>query len=120
MAVKEERLAFRVLGGLGASEDLLAARVEETVADGVADVAARFERRVELDDRIWPEESFLQLLLDVRVNPRVADVDEAAREVRVVVDQALAKVEDVQPVLPSVVDGCRASGTSNLVPKKSP
>jgi hypothetical protein len=120
MAMKEELLAFCVLGGLGAREDLLAPGLEEPVADGVADIAAGLERRVELDDRLGPEESFPQLLLDVRINPGVADVDEAAREVRVVIDEALAKVEDVQPVLPSVEDGCRASGTSNLVPKKSP
>lgn len=48
-----------------------------------------------MNDGIGPQQSVLQLLFDVRVDQRVADVDEAAREVGVVVDEPLAEVEDI-------------------------
>ena len=66
------------------------------VADELVDCPARLERGVQLDDRIGPEQALIELAIDVLRDPLVADDDEAARVVGVVVDEALTEIEDVQ------------------------
>ena len=75
------------------AEDLRAPLVEQPVGDELVDGAARLERRVQLDDRVRPEQPVLQLPIDVLGDPLVADDDEAARVVRVVVDEPLSEPE---------------------------
>jgi hypothetical protein len=69
--------------------------VQHSGGDQLLDCAARLERGVQLDDRLRPEQALLELVIDVAGDSRVADVDEAPREVRVVVDETLAQIENV-------------------------
>ena len=59
-------------------------------------------------------------LVDVLGDPLVADVDEAARVVRVVVDEALAKIEDVQLALPGVWSSATRSAIARLSSRVTP
>jgi hypothetical protein len=93
--MQQQRLPFKVGVALVAAENRGAAIVDNSLRDKFVDRAASFEGRVELNDRLGPQQTFAKLAIDMSRDPLVTDVDEAAREVRVVVDEALSEFEDV-------------------------
>jgi hypothetical protein len=86
MTVETKQLPFRSVGRLASPEDFGRPRMEDLFGDELVDRASRFESRVELDDRLRPEQAGIQLFVDALGDPFVADDDEAAGEVRVVAD----------------------------------
>ena len=98
--VQEELLAPVVGVGFADTKDPRAFPVENPQLDQVVDGAAGPERRVELEERFGPEPLGSEDAVDERLDPRFADLDEAARVAPVVGDQAVPEVKDVH-VAPS-------------------
>jgi hypothetical protein len=113
VAVQEELVTCRVGRRLPAPEDLRALRVQQALGDELVDGAAGFERRVQLNDRIGPQQPLGELAIDVVGDLLIADDDEAARVVRVVPDEALPKIEDVQLVLLQPISGLSVGSRSS-------
>ena len=110
--MQEELLAAVVGVGLVDPEDLRAFPVEYPQLDQFIDRAAGPERRVELEERLRPEAPCPEDAVDERLDPRIANLDEAARVAPVAGDQAVPEVKDVHvepsrppPRLPTVRDG---------------
>jgi len=82
------------------SEDRAALCVEQALLHELVDRPAWFKRRVELDERLRPEEPRVELGIDPCANPLVVDLEEAAREVAVIGDQSVSKLEDVHAGVP--------------------
>ena len=82
------------------AEDLPAAGVEDALVDQLVDRAAGLERRVELDQRLGPEQTRVEFRLHLGVDHRVADLDEAADVGGVGGEQFLAQLEDVHGPFP--------------------
>jgi hypothetical protein len=57
------------------AEDPLALRVQQAAPGQLIDGASRLEGRVQLDQGFGPEESALELLIDVIADPLVGDVE---------------------------------------------
>ena len=95
MAMKQKRLAVEVRIALAATEDGPTALVQDPVRDELVDRATRLKGRVQLHDRLWPQKAFGELVVYVIRYPRIADVDETPREVRVVVDKTPPELENV-------------------------
>ncbi|MGH2920924.1 MAG: hypothetical protein ACRDKU_02525 [Gaiellaceae bacterium] len=98
MAVEAKRATVVVAVGLD-PEDSPALPVDDGRVDELIDPLARLEGRVELNNRIRPEQTGLELALDRLPDPLVPDGNERSRVIGVVADQALAKLEDVHPSL---------------------
>lgn len=90
MAVQDKRLACVVGCRLFAAEDLGAALMYESRVDKFFDGPAGLERGIQLDNRIRPEKSLFELMVDVLGDALVTDDDEATRVVGVVVDETFA------------------------------
>src|SRR5690606_24427499 len=101
MPVEGDVPAARVARPVLDPEDPLALRVEQVLLDEVVDGAAAGEHRVQRNPRLGPLVTALQLLVDVLLDPAVANVDESGREGLVVVDQPIAYVPDVHRASPS-------------------
>ena len=71
--------------------------------------------RVQLDDRVWPQQSLFKFAINVVRDPFVPDDYKTARVVRVVGYQTFAKIEDVDACTPSEARRS-ASSQSQLVP----
>jgi hypothetical protein len=69
------------------TEDALALRVQELALNEFVDGAARLERRVQLDQRLGPEQALAEFSIDVLADSLVGDADEALRILAVIVDQ---------------------------------
>src|SRR5581483_8522257 len=80
---------------LVATEDAPALGVQRSLLDEPVDGPPGLERRVQLDERVGPEEAVGQVLVHEAADTRIGDVEKAARVLGVVLDQPLAKVEDV-------------------------
>src|SRR5207249_2033707 len=73
--------------------------VQDTLVDELTDLRARLEGGVEGDPRLWPEQPAHKVLLHTARDSLVANVDEAADVLGVVIDQPVAQVEDVHEIL---------------------
>jgi hypothetical protein len=69
--------------------------VENTRIHQLSDGGTRFERRIELDQGDRPKQALSDILVNLGVDPAVADEDEAADVRSIVIDQALAESEDI-------------------------
>jgi hypothetical protein len=96
--VQAKGLTVGTLGALVAAEDLAAGLVQNAFVDEPIDCSTGLEGGVQLNDRIRPEESGRELLLHAGADALVANHDEAPREVRVVLDEAVSQVKDVHLV----------------------
>ena len=85
VAVETKGTARALRVGLDA-EDLAAFRMENAFSDEIVNRCARLEGRVELDERLGPQYPCPQLLVHEGVQPGLADLDEAARVGRIVLD----------------------------------
>jgi hypothetical protein len=74
--------------------------MEDPLIDQFVDRAPWFERRVELGQRLGPEQARVELRLDLLSNERVLDLNEAANIRGVGREQLLAQLEDVHGLLP--------------------
>ena len=93
--VQEELLAVVVGVGLADPEDAGTFPMEYSQLDQVIDGAAGPERRVELEERLRPESLRPEDAVDELADPRIADLDEAARIALVVGDETVPEVEDI-------------------------
>ena len=73
MAVEAKDLPRRRLV-LVPSEDRAAPCVEHALVHELVDRSRRLESRIELDERLGPEESRVKLRIDPRANPLVVDL----------------------------------------------
>jgi len=64
--------------------------MQDTFSDELLDRLAALERRVELDQRLRPESPALEDVLDVVAHSLIANLDEAAHIVGVLLDQLVA------------------------------
>ncbi len=69
--------------------------MERSGGDEFVNGTARLECRVQLNNRIRPEQPLFELAIDVLRDSLVTDDYEATRVVRVVVDESLSELEDV-------------------------
>ena len=95
MGVEEQLLAGVVGVGLVDPEDLFALRMQGAVRDEIIDRPARQERRIQLKQRLRPQRAVIQGSIDLRLDARVGDLDEAARVARVVLYESAAEIKDV-------------------------
>src|SRR5262249_27257558 len=76
-------------------EDAAALVMQDAVRRELVDPLPGLKRGVQLDNRVWPQQARLKLVLHQRADAWVADRDEAARVVGVVADQALPQIKDL-------------------------
>src|SRR4051812_25055303 len=96
VAVEAQRVTRAIeLSRLVDPEDLAAFLVEQPLRNELIDQPARLERRVELQWRIGPQESRIELRLDMSANSVVLDRQEGPRVFAVVTDQLISESEDV-------------------------
>ena len=84
-----------VCARLADPEDARALLRQDSLLDQLVDRAAGAERRIELQQRLRPEPLVVEVFVDERLNPRVPDLDEAARIALVVIDEAFPQLEYV-------------------------
>lgn len=89
MPVQVQISAHRVGLTLVATEDAPALGVEGSLLDEPVDGPPRLERRVQLDERVGPEQAVGQVLVHEASDARIGDVEKAARVLGVVLDQPL-------------------------------
>src|SRR5712691_6885478 len=75
-------------------------RVQGAIIDQLVNPCPGFERRVELDQRLWPQQSCREFLFDLLVDPPVLDVKETSDEIPIVRNQPFAEFEHIH-ALPS-------------------
>jgi hypothetical protein len=95
VTVEAERIASSIRPKFS-SEDAAALRVQFTLSDQFVDRLAGLEGRVELDERLGPQHSLIELAIDELSESRLADVDEAAGVAGVVVNKLSAEAENIQ------------------------
>ena len=95
VSMQSQRLAEIVELGLLDAENLAAGFMQDAFVDQLVDGSAGLERRVELNERLGPEQSGIEFFLDLRVDPGIPDLDEAADVVGVGVDEFAPKIKDV-------------------------
>ena len=96
MAIRAQRFAEAVALRLDA-EYPPALLVEHTLLDQFIDRLAGFERRVDLDQGLGPEQSLRERVLDLLADPPITNVDEGLDVRAVGLNQAVAEPKDVQP-----------------------
>ena len=84
----------------GMAEDLAALGVKHVFGNELLEGLAGRERRIELDQRFGPEHFAVELIVHEPAEIGIADVEEAARVLRVVRDDLVAEIEDVHRRLP--------------------
>lgn len=85
-----------VLGAiLVLAENAAALCVQHALSDQVINPGAGSERRVQLDQRLGPEQTSVDGIIHPRANARVADLEETADIGVIVLNQAGAQVKDV-------------------------
>jgi len=89
--VQVQLSADRVGLVLVATEDAPALGVEGSLLDEPVDRPPGLECRVQLDERVGPEQAVGQVLVHEATDARIGDVEKAARVLGVVLDQPLAK-----------------------------
>ena len=93
--VEHQRLADRIRRGLLDAEDPRALRMQRPVLDELIDCPAREEGRVQLEERLGPQSPRSQRALDLAIDPRISNLDEASGVTRIVVDQSRSQIEYV-------------------------
>src|SRR5690242_20035514 len=97
MAMQEQRPSALGRAFLADSEDLLASIVERALCGELIDPSTGFETGIELDARLRPQESFVELASNVRADPGVPDRHEALCVAAVIADELFPQCKDVHP-----------------------
>ena len=77
--------------------------VQEASVDEIVDRPSGLERRVQLHNRVRPQEAFCELAIDTVADSLVADDDKAACVVGEVIDEVSTKIEDVHQPKSSLI-----------------
>jgi len=102
MLVERQLHAIRVARG-AVTEDVHAGRVEQALADELSRPPARLKRRVQGQPGLRPHQAVGDLLLYLRKDRRVLDVQESIDEVLVVVEHVPQYAERVHNTPSSLV-----------------
>ncbi len=95
MLVKPQWLGFRRHPVLSAAEDAGTFRVEHPLGDQCVDGGTGREARIKLDQRIGPQSTLLQSLLDPLFDVWIGNSEEAPDVGSVVINHAISELKDV-------------------------
>ena len=93
--VQEKLLAAVVRIRLAAPEDPRAFLVKYPLGNQIIDRAAGLERRVQLQQRLWPKPLGSEVAVNKLPDATVADLDEAAGIVPIVRDQTVPEIKNI-------------------------